>query len=175
MSWWGELADWFGKNKDWIVPVAKGVAGAATSAYQADNRQGARDAYIEELRRQEQEKWEQGKANYDAYLAYLMAGATGGGGGGGGGGGAGDAARLAANAAAQRRLKQGYRQAMAQLQPYAAAGRSVIGPMAATYNTGLQGVADLYGKMVTPQALSTMAIPQKPATNIDLGIGAYFK
>ena len=162
---------------DW-TSILKPVLEFGGGLYDSYTKDSARGDYGDLLQRIENENWQQGKNEYDAYVQWA---------------GQADAAR-AANAAAkgaasranangrkaedQRRIQAGnkagkvytknYDKAMGLLAPFQQAGTEVL-PMATNaYKQGINGLGMLQALLSDPSRMKRMD-PAGPATTMNLG------
>lgn len=148
-DWGGSAVNWIGDNADWIGPVA----GIASNIWMNREKDKNRDNLADAWNQQEQQKWQQGKEQYDSYVDYLN-NRYGGAGGGGGGGGARlqNAAQMAAGNKAIKRANKLYRKGRKQMAPYVQAGQATLPAMVANYARG----SDLLGGLM--QSIPTDAV-----------------
>lgn len=156
MSIFSDVGDWFSSNSGWIKPITQLVSGAGTAYNESRNQQ----EYLNLLRQQEQQNYDQSKANYDAYAAWA---ATQGGGGGGDGGAAAAAAASSNDKAKQKAAKkankkqqEGFKQIQELWDPYVKTGQELLPVMSGAYKNGVGNLDTMNTKFKTPEFQSSL-------------------
>lgn len=159
MAWTDILSGIIGEDTNW-----GDVASVGLGLLDSNNQSSAGRDYVDLLRQQEQNAWEQGLAEYNHYnnwLANKPAADT-------SGSRKTDAARRAALMNAQKQLNKALKKSRKALKPYAQAGKSVLPQHVALYNQGASGLGALGAMLMSPE---NMAKYNQPTTFTGQGAG----
>ena len=160
MSWLDDASGWLDTNSSWLKPVLQ--TGASLLANQQTT--SANNQYIDSLKKQADQKWQNGLDAYNARLAY--AGTSGG--GSGGGGARNNAAELAAGKKANKAQQNAYRKALEMYKPLTDTANSLLPQMYGAYNSGLGNLNMLSAYTNSPEQMAKLNA-SIPAYKVKIG------
>ena len=163
------VGDFLSGNSSWLKPLAQ----VGMTAYNTHEKNQQAQGYINFLRDQENQNYQNYTNNRDAYLQWYQQNHAGGG-GRGRGGGSNNAAALAAQKKAMEREQQGFADARKTLQPWYDVGVRLLPNQAETYGNSLNALNMLYAYQTTPQMVSQMN-QSRPAWQVDVPLPEHLK
>lgn len=191
MGFFDSIGSFFSDNASWLKPVASTALNIGSQL----NQSGARNAYVDMLKENEDRNYQQGLGNYNAYTDWLR-GREANSAANSAAGAASARARAASAAAAQaayaaaakqqeknrvkalkkakNREEQGFNEALNLYKPYVEAGAQVLPGMTKAYGSSLDTAGLLNSLLTSPDSLQKLN-QGTAAYNVNIPLPDYLK